>query len=62
MSVTLSKIRDIKVFFQKSNLKYIVFPGHSLGAHIAGAAGRQLHRSTKKLVPRITGLDPASKS
>ncbi|KAM8721311.1 hypothetical protein ACLKA7_007218 [Drosophila subpalustris] len=33
--------------------------GHSLGAHIVGAAGRYLQQLTGKSVPRITGLDPA---
>ncbi|ALC48474.1 CG5162, partial [Drosophila busckii] len=33
--------------------------GHSLGAHIVGAAGRYLQQMTGKVVPRITGLDPA---
>ncbi|XP_016962933.1 vitellogenin-1 [Drosophila biarmipes] len=33
--------------------------GHSLGAHIVGAAGRHLHRLTNQTIPRITGLDPA---
>ncbi|XP_017840383.2 LOW QUALITY PROTEIN: vitellogenin-1 [Drosophila busckii] len=33
--------------------------GHSLGAHIMGNAGRTFKRLTGKLVPRITGLDPA---
>lgn len=33
--------------------------GHSLGAHICGYAGRHFHSLTEKLVPRITGLDPA---
>lgn len=34
-------------------------PGHSLGAHIVGAAGRNFTYQTDKLLPRITGLDPA---
>ncbi|XP_031628400.1 vitellogenin-2-like [Contarinia nasturtii] len=34
--------------------------GHSLGAHIAGSAGRNLNYKTNKLIPRITGLDPAN--
>ncbi|KAJ6640105.1 Vitellogenin-1 [Pseudolycoriella hygida] len=34
--------------------------GHSLGAHIAGSAGRNLHGMTFQLIPRITGLDPAN--
>ncbi|EDV35192.1 uncharacterized protein Dana_GF22327 [Drosophila ananassae] len=33
--------------------------GHSLGAHIVGAAGRHLTRLTGSVIPRITGLDPA---
>ncbi|KAH8317101.1 hypothetical protein KR074_011834, partial [Drosophila pseudoananassae] len=33
--------------------------GHSLGAHIVGAAGRHLTKLTGKVIPRITGLDPA---
>lgn len=31
------------------------FTGHSLGAHIVGSAGRNLHYQTEKLLPRITG-------
>ncbi|XP_062601983.1 uncharacterized protein LOC134263629 [Saccostrea cucullata] len=38
-----------------SNLDDIHIIGHSLGAHTAGSAGRQLHGK----VGRITGLDPA---
>ncbi|XP_067639519.1 vitellogenin-3-like isoform X2 [Eurosta solidaginis] len=33
--------------------------GHSLGAHIMGAAGRNFYYQTGKLIPRITALDPA---
>lgn len=33
--------------------------GHSLGAHICGAAGREFELLTGNLLPRITGLDPA---
>jgi lipoprotein lipase len=33
--------------------------GHSLGAHIVGAAGRQFQEETGKILPRITGFDPA---
>ncbi|KAH8387195.1 hypothetical protein KR093_005444, partial [Drosophila rubida] len=33
--------------------------GHSLGAHIVGAAGRYFQQLTGKSVARITGLDPA---
>lgn len=34
--------------------------GHSLGAHIVGAAGRHFQTLTNLSVPRITGLDPAN--
>ncbi|XP_017484585.1 PREDICTED: vitellogenin-1-like [Rhagoletis zephyria] len=33
--------------------------GHSLGSHIVGAAGRYFSYKTGKILPRITGLDPA---
>lgn len=33
--------------------------GHSLGAHIMGAAARNFQEKTGKTIPRITGLDPA---
>jgi hypothetical protein len=33
--------------------------GHSLGSHIAGQAGRTFEDETGKLLPRITGFDPA---
>ncbi len=33
--------------------------GHSLGAHIASAAGRTFQMETGQLLPRITGFDPA---
>lgn len=34
--------------------------GHSLGAHIVGAAGRNYNELTGNWLPRITGLDPAN--
>ncbi|XP_031628396.1 hepatic triacylglycerol lipase-like [Contarinia nasturtii] len=34
--------------------------GHSLGAHIAGSAGRNFYYKTGKLIPRITALDAAN--
>lgn len=37
-----------------------IFQGHSLGAHIVGSAGRNFNYKTDKLIPRITGLDPAN--
>jgi pimeloyl-ACP methyl ester carboxylesterase len=36
--------------------------GHSLGAHIAGQAGRTFEEESGKLLPRITGFDPAKVS
>ncbi|XP_059620322.1 vitellogenin-1-like [Phlebotomus argentipes] len=33
--------------------------GHSLGAHVAGSIGRHFIEVEKKMLPRITGLDPA---
>ena len=33
--------------------------GHSLGSHISGAAGKSYKKVTGKLLPHITGLDPA---
>ncbi|EDV52496.1 vitellogenin-1 isoform X2 [Drosophila erecta] len=40
-------------------LRNIHLIGHSLGAHIMGTAGRTFTKLTGKLIPRITGLDPA---
>ncbi|XP_055915167.1 vitellogenin-1-like [Eupeodes corollae] len=40
-------------------LENIHLIGHSLGAHIVGAAGRTFNYLTGKQIPRITGLDPA---
>ncbi|CAH0726866.1 unnamed protein product, partial [Brenthis ino] len=41
------------------NVSKISLVGHSLGAHIAGIAGKQVYEKTGKLLSRITGLDPA---
>uniref|UniRef100_A0A182QP72 Lipase domain-containing protein n=1 Tax=Anopheles farauti TaxID=69004 RepID=A0A182QP72_9DIPT len=41
-------------------LEKIHLIGHSLGAHIVGAAGRHFQYATNKTIPRITGLDPAN--
>lgn len=40
-------------------LEKIHIMGHSLGAHIVGAAGRQFQDETGQFLPRITGFDPA---
>lgn len=47
-----------------SGLKHkdIHLVGHSLGAHIAGFAGKTFHSLTGTLVGRISGLDPAGPS
>lgn len=37
-----------------------MYLGHSLGAHISGAAGQSFQNTAGKLLPRITGLDPAN--
>lgn len=42
--------------------KNIHLVGHSLGAHIAGFAGKTFHTLTGTLVGRISGLDPAGPS
>lgn len=39
--------------------KSIHLIGHSLGAHIAGFAGKKIKRQTETRVHRISGLDPA---
>lgn len=46
--------------FNLSKIEFRFIEGHSLGAHIVGAAGRNFNYKTDKLVPRITGLDPAN--
>ncbi|XP_070492769.1 vitellogenin-1-like [Chironomus tepperi] len=40
-------------------LENIHVMGHSLGAHIAGSAGKTFQHETDKLLPRITAFDPA---
>ncbi|XP_061717667.1 pancreatic lipase-related protein 2-like [Cydia pomonella] len=37
----------------------LILIGHSLGAHIAGVAGKRLQQNTGQQASRITGLDPA---
>lgn len=44
----------------KRTIEMIHFSGHSLGAHIVGTAGYALRKKTGKVIPRITGLDPAN--
>ncbi|KAH8416888.1 hypothetical protein KR222_010312 [Zaprionus bogoriensis] len=53
--ISLGLIKLIEVV----DVERIHLIGHSLGAHIVGAAGRFLYQSTGKMIPRITGLDPA---
>ncbi|XP_011185137.1 vitellogenin-3 [Zeugodacus cucurbitae] len=54
-----SLAKGIDLLTQVVPLENIHLIGHSLGAHIVGAAGRYFNYKTGKLVPRITGLDPA---
>lgn len=42
-----------------ANLKDFHLIGHSLGAHIAGFAGKAVQNYTNSSIGRITGLDPA---
>nr|CAH7727031.1 unnamed protein product [Callosobruchus chinensis] len=42
------------------NLDMVHLVGHSMGAHISGAASRQLWKKIGRKVGRITGLDPAA--
>lgn len=51
----------LAILIQNYQIDNIHLIGHSLGAHIAGSAGRNLYFKTGKLLKRITGLDPASK-
>lgn len=46
-------LNSVKIFIYL----FIYFIGHSLGAHIAGAAGRHFTSLTNQLIPRITGMD-----
>nr|XP_018917471.1 PREDICTED: phospholipase A1-like isoform X1 [Bemisia tabaci] len=41
------------------NVTSVHFVGHSLGAHVAGFAGKRINKLLNKTVPWITGLDPA---
>lgn len=42
-----------------ANLSDIHVVGHSLGAHVAGFAGKAVQTATSTNLGRITGLDPA---
>lgn len=43
----------------KVDVNNIHLIGHSIGAHIAGKAGQVVTERSGKVLPRITGLDPA---
>lgn len=49
IKISIKASHFIKTFILKTKT------GHSLGAHIVGAAGRNLNYKTDKLLPRITG-------
>lgn len=51
---------DILIRYSQYPLENIHLVGHSLGAHIVGAAGKTFYEKTGRLLPRITGLDPAN--
>lgn len=44
---------------QSANLSNFHLVGHSLGAHVAGFAGKAVQNTVGANVGRITGLDPA---
>lgn len=43
----------------RASLENVEVIGHSLGAHVAGFAGKRVQNLTGLRIPRITGLDPA---
>lgn len=47
---------EMSKFMEMKNVHLV---GHSLGAQINGAAGKYYYKMSGKLLPRITGLDPA---
>lgn len=53
--------KKIATFFIDTKIvpENIHMVGHSLGAHIAGFAAKQIYQTTGKRVSRISGLDPA---
>lgn len=57
MGVQVSKLIKYLIEFGYLNVNDLTLIGHSLGAHIAGIAGKKLENYT---IPIIIGLDPAS--
>lgn len=55
--IAQSLVRLTKIY----DYENMIIIGHSLGAHIAGSVGRHFNLATEDLLPRIIGLDPASK-
>lgn len=50
----------LEILIKTYPIENIHLIGHSLGAHIVSSAGQHLYFKTEKLLPRITGLDPAN--
>ncbi|XP_077301148.1 phospholipase A1-like [Arctopsyche grandis] len=48
-----------QLFKSGFNMNSLDVVGHSIGAHVAGYAGKSYLKYTNKLLPRIIGVDPA---
>lgn len=55
------RLGSILSYFYRSgfDIKTLDVVGHSLGAHIAGYIGKSFYKETRKLLPRIFGIDPS---